>query len=237
MSQRPPSDVRKVLALSSSPRRDGNSRLLAGTALDGVREAGHSAELVHLDDHLQAFLRDCRLCRSPEGYCTIDDGFDALFREKFLPADGIVLATPIYWYGVSVQLKTFFDRIFCYIAASYPESEKIVGGLVGKKIALLLSSEESYTGASLGILHEITGVRPLHPLPVRGFRSGHREQARRRTAGPRQPRGPRPRAGPDTVRQEIDGLPPRHAARGLGVGDRRPNDVRYPMWTGRAPHE
>ncbi len=151
----PSNNAKKVLVISSSPRRDGNSRLLAEAALDGAREAGNSTELVHLDDHLKAFLRDCRLCRSPEGYCTIDDGFDALFREKFVPADAIVLATPIYWYGVSGQLKTFFDRIFCYIAASYPDSERIVAGLVGKKIALVLSSEESYTGAALGILHEI----------------------------------------------------------------------------------
>ncbi len=168
----PSNTAKKVLVISSSPRRDGNSRRLADAALDGVREADHSAELVHLDDHLQAFLRDCRLCRSPEGYCTIDDGFDALFRKKFLPADGIVLATPIYWYGVSGQLKTFFDRIFCYIAASYPESEKIVGGLVGKKIALLLSSEESYTGASLGILHEIQEYARYTHSPFVGFVQG-----------------------------------------------------------------
>lgn len=155
MSQRPSAGVKRVLGLSSSPRRDGNSRLLADAALEGVREAGHSAELVHLDDHVGAFLRDCRLCRSSEGYCTIDDGFDAMFREKFLPADGVVFATPIYWYGVSGQLKTFFDRMFCYIAASHPESQKIASDLVGKKLALVLSSEESYTGASLGVLHEI----------------------------------------------------------------------------------
>ena len=96
MSPRPAEGVKRVLALSSSPRRDGNSRLLADAALDGVREAGHSAELVHLDDHLGAFLRDCRVCRSADGDCTIGDGFDALFREKFLPADGVVFATPMY---------------------------------------------------------------------------------------------------------------------------------------------
>ncbi len=155
MSQRPIAGAKRVLVLSSSPRRDGNSRLLATAALDGAREAGHSAELVHLDDHLGAFLRDCRVCRSAEGHCTIEDGFEALFREKFLPADGVVLATPVYWYGVSGQLKTFFDRMFCYIAASHPESERIADDMLGKEIALLLSSEESYPGASLGILHEI----------------------------------------------------------------------------------
>lgn len=155
MSEQRPSNTKKVLVISSSPRRDGNSRLLADAALKGVREVGNSAELVHLDDHLKAFLRDCRLCRGTDGCCTIGDGFDALFREKFLPADGVVFATPIYWYGVSGQLKTFFDRIFCYVAASYPENEKVVEDLCGKRIALMLSSEESYVGVSLGILHEI----------------------------------------------------------------------------------
>ena len=172
MSQRPAEGAKRVLVLSSSPRRDGNSRLLADAALDGVREAGHSAELVHLDDHLAAFLRDCRLCRSAGGYCTIDDGFDALFRERFLPADGVVFATPIYWYGVSGQLKTFFDRMFCYIAASHPENEKVAADLVGKRLALVLSSEESYTGASLGILHEIQEYARYTHSPFVGFVQG-----------------------------------------------------------------
>jgi len=168
----PAGGAKRVLIVSSSPRRDGNSRLLADAALDGAREAGHSAELVHLDDHLGAFLRDCRACRSAEGHCTIGDGFDALYREKFLPADGVVLATPIYWYGVSGQLKTFFDRMFCYIAASHPESETIADEMVGKKIALLLSSEESYTGASLGVLHEVQEYARYTHSPFVGYVQG-----------------------------------------------------------------
>lgn len=144
-----------VLAISSSPRRNGNSCLLAEAVLDGVRDAGHSAELVYLDDYLQSFLRDCRLCRDADGRCTIDDNFETLLQDKFLKADAVILATPLYWYGISGQLKTFFDRIFCYIAASYPHAAEIVNHLCGKRIALVLSSEESYIGAPLGVLHEI----------------------------------------------------------------------------------
>ena len=145
----------KVLVLSSSPRRNGNSRLLAEAALEGAREAGHDAELVHLDDHMRHFLRDCRECRDANGRCTIDDDYERLLRERVLPADAIVFATPIYWYGVSGQLKTFFDRIFCFIAASEPENELFVKGLVGKRLALLMSGEESYPGAMLALVHEI----------------------------------------------------------------------------------
>jgi multimeric flavodoxin WrbA len=144
-----------VLALSSSPRRDGNSRLLADALLEGVAESGHDGELVHVDDHVTAFLRDCRICRGADGRCRIEDGFEALLREQVLAADAIVFATPLYWYGVSGQLKAFLDRIFCYIAASYPGSEEVVAGLSHKRLALLISSEETYVGASLGVLHEI----------------------------------------------------------------------------------
>jgi multimeric flavodoxin WrbA len=144
-----------VLVVSSSPRRNGNSRLMAEAALEGAREAGHEAELVHLDDHVRSFLRDCRECRDANGRCTIDDGFEALLRERVVPADGIVFATPIYWYGVSGQLKVFFDRLFCFIAASEPESEMFIQGMLRKRLGLLMSSEETYPGAMMAPLHQL----------------------------------------------------------------------------------
>jgi len=144
-----------VLVISSSPRRDGNSRLLADAALEGAQAVGHAADLVVLDDHLHHFLRDCRRCRDETGRCTIDDGYATLLRDRVLPADGIVFATPLYWYGVSGQLKTFFDRMFCFIAASEPDSDRYVKGLVRKRLGLLLSSEETYPGATLGVIAEL----------------------------------------------------------------------------------
>jgi multimeric flavodoxin WrbA len=144
-----------VLALSASPRRDGNSRLLADAFLEGAAGSGHQVELAHLDDHVGAFLRDCRTCRGADGRCSIDDGFEALLYERYLPAEAVALATPLYWYGVSGQLKTFLDRLFCYIAASYPDSGHMIDGLTRKRLALLLSSEETYVGSSLGVLHQI----------------------------------------------------------------------------------
>jgi multimeric flavodoxin WrbA len=144
-----------VLALSASPRRDGNSRLLADAFLDGAADAGHHVELAHLDDHVGGFLRDCKRCRGPDGRCSIEDGFEALLYDRYLPAGAVALATPLYWYGVSGQLKTFLDRLFCYIAASYPDSQRVIDGLMSKRLALLISSEETYLGASLGVLHQI----------------------------------------------------------------------------------
>ena len=145
----------KVLGLSASPRRDGNSFLLTEAAIEGARAAGHDAELAHVDDHVRHLLRDCRRCRDEAGRCTIDDSFEWLLREKVLPAEAIILGTPLYWYGVSGQLKTFLDRIFCYIAASEPDADMFVEGLMRKRLALVLASEENYPGAPLGVIHEI----------------------------------------------------------------------------------
>jgi multimeric flavodoxin WrbA len=140
-----------VLAISSSPRLDGNSRILAGAVLEGAAEAGNETELFDLSGTVTGLLRDCRTCRGEDGRCTITDGYERLFLDKLLSADGIVLATPLYWYGVSGALKNFIDRIFCFISASYPDSEQVNARLPGKRMAAVLSAEESYVGATFGV--------------------------------------------------------------------------------------
>lgn len=141
----------RVLAVSSSPRLDGNSRALAEAALAGAREAGHDGELIDLAGRMTGLLRDCRKCRDADGRCTIDDGYEEILLDRLLPADAVVLATPLYWYGVSGALKTFIDRIFCFIAASYPDNARVREQLVGKRLLVVIAAEESYRGATVGV--------------------------------------------------------------------------------------
>jgi multimeric flavodoxin WrbA len=141
--------------LSSSPRRNGNSALLAEAVREGLAEAGHETEFVFADDILGGFLRDCRKCRKPDGECSIEDGFRSVFLDLYLPADGFIAATPIYWYGTSAQLKAFLDRTFCYYAASYPQSEQVISLMQGKRIGLVLSSEETFPMVSGAVICQI----------------------------------------------------------------------------------
>ncbi|MFW5681753.1 MAG: flavodoxin family protein [Phycisphaeraceae bacterium] len=147
-------DRRRVLILCGSPRRNGNSRRMADAAAEGAAAARCHVRLEHVDDHVSAFLRDCRTCRNAEGRCTIGDGFETLLRDAILPADGIVFATPLYWYGVAGQLKTCLDRLFCYIAASHPDADAIAPRLMHKRLGVLISSEETYPAATHGIVHQ-----------------------------------------------------------------------------------
>lgn len=142
-----------ALILSGSPRRGGNSALLATAASEGLRASGHEVAFVYADDVLGGFLRDCRKCRRPDGECAIDDDFRSMFFFRFLPAEGFIAATPIYWYGMSAQLKAFFDRSFCYYAASYPRAAEVTAAMRGKRIGLLMSSEETYPTADAGVVH------------------------------------------------------------------------------------
>jgi len=146
---------KNVLILVGSPRRDGNTFRLASAAKDGAEQAGHGAELCFVDDYVSHFLRDCRQCRQENGTCALADQFQALFLQHYLPADGILFATPLYWYGMSGQLKTFLDRTFCYYAASHPNSDTHADQMSHKRVGLIISSEESYPGAPLGLIHSI----------------------------------------------------------------------------------
>ncbi|MEO0625304.1 MAG: flavodoxin family protein [Pseudomonadota bacterium] len=145
----------KALVLSSSPRADGNSMQLARNAFAGLQDAGHDVSLHDLNATIGSFLNDCRRCRQLDGDCGIVDGFRDLFMDEFLPADGVIVATPIYWYGMSAQLKAFFDRMFCYVAASHPASSQVLSAIQGKRIGLVLSSEETFPTVSSGIVHQM----------------------------------------------------------------------------------
>ncbi|MDO4808285.1 MAG: flavodoxin family protein [Coriobacteriales bacterium] len=100
----------RILVLQGSPNRRGSTALLCDEFERGAREAGHQVERV---DVAQANIRPCTGCVTCgyEGPCVQHDGMDDL-RRKILSADMLVLATPLYYYGMTAQLKTVVDR-FC----------------------------------------------------------------------------------------------------------------------------
>ena len=99
---------KKVLIISSSPRKDGNSETLAAAFAKGAREAGHQIETVYLREKQVGFCKGCLACLKL-GHCVIQD--DAVeIAAKMHDANVLVFATPVYYYCVSGQLKTMLDR-------------------------------------------------------------------------------------------------------------------------------
>lgn len=99
---------KKVLIISSSPRKGGNSETLAAAFAKGAREAGNQVETVSLREKQVGFCKGCLACLKL-GHCVIQD--DAVeIAAKMHDADVLVFATPVYYYCVSGQLKTMLDR-------------------------------------------------------------------------------------------------------------------------------
>ena len=99
---------KKVLIISSSPRKGGNSETLAAAFAKGAQEAGHQVETVFLREKQVSFCKGCLACLNL-GHCVIQD--DAVeIAAKMHDADVLVFATPVYYYSVSGQLKTMLDR-------------------------------------------------------------------------------------------------------------------------------
>ena len=99
---------KKVLIISSSPRKGGNSETLAAAFAKGAREAGNQVETVSLREKQVGFCKGCLACLKL-GHCVIQD--DAVeIAAKMHDADVLVFATPVYYYSVSGQLKTMLDR-------------------------------------------------------------------------------------------------------------------------------
>ena len=99
---------KKVLVISTSPRKGGNSDTLADAFAQGAREAGHTVEKITLYDKTIGFCKGCLTCVRTQ-HCTIHDDAEQIVH-KMLTADVIAFATPIYYYGMCGQMKTLLDR-------------------------------------------------------------------------------------------------------------------------------
>ena len=101
--------MKKILVLSSSPRRGGNSDLLCDQFVQGAQEAGHAVEKIFLRDRHIGYCTGCYTCVKTRGICAQKDDMSEIL-EKILQADVLVLGTPVYFYCMSAQLKTVIDR-------------------------------------------------------------------------------------------------------------------------------
>ena len=99
---------KKVLILSSSPRKGGNSETMAAAFAKGAEEVGNRVETVYLREKQYGFCKGCFACLKL-GHCVIKD--DAVeIADKMHDADVLEFVTPVYYYSVSGQLKTMLDR-------------------------------------------------------------------------------------------------------------------------------
>ena len=121
----------KILVITGSPRKNGNSNALASEFIRGASEAGHSVQRF---DAGNARVHPCTGCNScgMDGPCVFEDDFLKV-REHVIDADMVVFATPMYYFGFSAQIKAVIDRFYAINGKIH----------VHKKAALLMTYADS----------------------------------------------------------------------------------------------
>ncbi|MDE6293198.1 MAG: flavodoxin family protein [Clostridiales bacterium] len=137
--------MKKVMVVTSTPRKGGNSEFLAQAFADGAKSAGNAVEVITVRDIDLKYCVGCMYCQDHDS-CVLNDSMNGLY-EKFQNADVLVFATPIYYYSVSGQLKTFLDRL----NPLYPRENKF------KDVYLLATAADENASAMDGAVTAIQG--------------------------------------------------------------------------------
>jgi multimeric flavodoxin WrbA len=107
-------EKRKVVIVMGSPRRNGNSAALAQRAAAGVMETGGEVESFYLHEMNIHPCTACDSCQKDEdSLCVIEDDMQLLYP-RVRAADGLIIASPVYWFTVSAQTKLFIDRCYAF---------------------------------------------------------------------------------------------------------------------------
>lgn len=101
--------MKKVLILSGSPRKGGNSDILCDEFMRGAIDAGNEVEKIRVTEKKIAPCNGCYFCRNSGGRCALNDDM-ADILQKIIDCDVLVLSSPVYFYSVCAQLKAVIDR-------------------------------------------------------------------------------------------------------------------------------
>ncbi|MCX5715486.1 MAG: flavodoxin family protein [Candidatus Omnitrophica bacterium] len=169
--------VKKILIVSGSHKKNGNTAALVKWFSEGAKEKGAHVEVVHA-----AYLkyktngcRSCRACQRSSKYeCVVKDDAAAALA-KFPAADVIVMATPLYFFSASAQLKLIMDRMFSLYKWDN-KTDTMTTPLKGKTLVLLASAYEDTGLDALAqpfkITADYTGMRFKSLLVANAGESG-----------------------------------------------------------------
>lgn len=124
---------KKIVVITGSPRKNGNSFAMTEAFIKAAEEKGHSVTRFDAAFHNVGGCHACMTCYSTGKACTHDDDFNTL-APAILEADALVFTAPVYWYTFPAQIKAVIDKIFSLV----------VGGkdISGKNVALISCCEE-----------------------------------------------------------------------------------------------
>jgi len=153
---------KKIVVLKGSPREQGNSSALADEAARGALEAGAKVESFYLHGMDIRPCDGCDFCKET-GVCVVKDDMQGLYT-KLEEAHAIVLASPVYWFTYSAQLKTCIDRLYALWNYSQDAFKR-------KQFAILLAYGDTdlYTSGAINAIHALESMARYMRAEIAGW--------------------------------------------------------------------
>ena len=175
---------KKVLILSSSPRKGGNSDTLCNEFMRGAIDAGNNIEKICLRDKKINYCTGCSVCSQYGKPCPQKDDAAEIIA-KMLDADVIVMATPVYFYTMSAQMKTLIDRccsryteikdkeFYFIVTAAENDRSKMLRIIDTFQGFLDCLENPVIKGTIFGLGAWLVGEIKKHPAMQEAFQTGH----------------------------------------------------------------
>ncbi len=125
---------KKIVIITGSPRKKGNSFAMTEAFIKAAEEKGHTVTCFDAALKNVGGCRACETCFKTGKACSFDDDFNTI-APAILEADAVVFSMPVYWYSIPAQVKGVIDRLFSFV----------VGGkdIAGKKCGIIACCEEN----------------------------------------------------------------------------------------------
>lgn len=164
--------AKKVVVLLGSPRRKGNSAILAEQIAKGARSGKAKVETIYLQDKNIAPCKACMSCRKKGSKgCSIQDDMQEIYL-KLIESDSWVIASPVYSFMMSAQTKIFMDR--CFGLSAYQKNP-----YAGKKIAIAMAygGEDPFDSGCVNALRTFQDAYAYKKVPIVGMVYGSAAEA------------------------------------------------------------
>lgn len=148
----------KITVLVGSPRKNGNTEILADAFIKGAEQAGNKVTKIRLSERKVNGCIGCDYCTKNDGKCVQKDDMRAIY-DALYDTNVVVLATPIYCYGITAQLKAVIDRFYAALTRPFPATSAVF---------LAVYADESSSEADMAIAHYRTLVSRGMRLEDRG---------------------------------------------------------------------
>ena len=163
---------KNILVVHGSPRKKGNTMVLTKKAMEAIEEQNGTCEEIFLQGLDIKPCMGCDSCRKENRqYCIIKDDMKELYP-KIASCDGMLLASPIYWFTITAQLKLFIDRLY----GLHIEKDNV---LLNKRIGIILTygDVDPYTSGAINAIRTLEDCFKYSKSKIEGIVYGRTREA------------------------------------------------------------